>query len=148
MSSFRTKQADFFFPSRCCERVGLRRETSAPSLTFFVTMKSLFASVHSLATLPLSFRPPRLGAVLVTAFDSAIVPCNDVAMPDRTLKIARLIGSTPSVAYCDLCRLIFKTRQEFLVDSEKALQQLQSDFDKHECKPDPGAVNSALDDIR
>jgi heterodisulfide reductase subunit B len=91
---------------------------------------------------------PRLGAVLFTVFDSAIVPCNDVAMPDRNLKIARLIGSTPSVAYCDLCRLIFKTRQEFLVDSEKALQQLQADFDKHECKPEPGAVNSALDDIR
>jgi hypothetical protein len=26
------------------EAVGLRRETSAPSLTFFVTMKSLFSS--------------------------------------------------------------------------------------------------------
>jgi hypothetical protein len=91
---------------------------------------------------------PRLGAVLVTPFDSGIAPCNDVAMPDRNLKIARLIGSTPSVAYCDLCRLVFNTRQEFLVDSNKALQQLQSDFDKHECKPEAGAVNSALDDIR
>jgi heterodisulfide reductase subunit B len=91
---------------------------------------------------------PRLGAVLVAAFDSVTVPCNDVAMPDRNLKIARLIGSTPSVAYCDLCRLVFNTRQEFLVDADKAMQQLQSDFDKHECKPEAGAVNSALDDIR
>jgi heterodisulfide reductase subunit B len=91
---------------------------------------------------------PRFGAVLVTAFDSIIAPCNDTEMPDRNLKIARFIGSTPSVAYCDLCRLVFNTRQEFLVDSDKALQQLQSDFDKHECKPEAGAVNSALDDIR
>jgi hypothetical protein len=82
------------------------------------------------------------------AFDSAIVPCNDAGMPDRNLKIARFIGSTPSIAYCDVCRLAFKTRQEFLVDAEKAKQQLQSDFDKHECKPEPGAVNDALDHIR
>jgi hypothetical protein len=149
MLSFRTKQADFFFfPSRSCERVGLRRETSAPSLTFFVTMKSLFASVHSLATLHCHSARPRLGAIPVTAFDSLILPCHHVAMPDRNLKIARFIGSTPSVAYCDLCRLVFNTRQEFLVDSDKALQQLKSDFDKHECKPEAGAVNSALDDIR
>jgi hypothetical protein len=50
----RTKRADFFFRFRSCalfasrmvlrdEAVGLRRETAAPSLTFFVTMKSLFA---------------------------------------------------------------------------------------------------------
>jgi heterodisulfide reductase subunit B len=91
---------------------------------------------------------PRLGAVRVEAFDSATVPCNDVAMPDRNLKIARLIGSTPSIAYCDLCKLIFKTRQEFLVDADKAKQQLQSDFDKHECKPEPGTVDNALDHVR
>jgi hypothetical protein len=91
---------------------------------------------------------PRLGAILVAAFDSAILPCNDVAMPDRNLKIARLIGSTPSIAYCDLCKLIFKTRQEFLVDADKAKQQLQSDFDKHECKPEAGTVNNALDHIK
>jgi hypothetical protein len=82
------------------------------------------------------------------AFDSVILACNDVRMPDRNLKIARLIGSTPSVAYCDVCRLVFNTRREFLVDDEKAKQQLQSDFDKHECKPEEGAVNEALDDIR
>jgi heterodisulfide reductase subunit B len=69
-------------------------------------------------------------------------------MPERNLKIARLIGSTPSIAYCDLCKLIFKTRQEFLVDADKAKQQLQSDFDKHECKPEPGTVDNALDLIR
>jgi hypothetical protein len=69
-------------------------------------------------------------------------------MPDRNLKIARFIGSTPSLAYCDVCRLAFKTRQEFLVDDVKAKQQLQSDFDKHECKPEEGAVKQALDDIR
>jgi hypothetical protein len=82
------------------------------------------------------------------AFDSVIAPCNDAEMPDRNLKIARFIGSTPSIAYCDVCRLAFKTRQEFLVDAEKAKQQLQSDFDKHECKPESGAVNDALDQIR
>jgi hypothetical protein len=81
-------------------------------------------------------------------FDSVIVACNDAGMPDRNLKIARFIGSTPSIAYCDVCRLAFKTRQEFLVDADKAKQQLQSDFDKHECKPELGAVNDALDHIR
>ena len=69
-------------------------------------------------------------------------------MPDRNLKIARFIGSTPSIAYCDVCRLAFKTRQEFLVDADKAKQQLQYDFDKHECKPEAGAVNDALGHIR
>jgi hypothetical protein len=44
--------------------------------------------------------------------------------------------------------LIFKTRQEFLVDADKAKQQLQSDFDKHECKPEPGTVDNALDHLR
>jgi hypothetical protein len=29
-----------------------------------------------------------------------------------------------------------------------ALQQLQSDFDKHECKPEDGAVDEALEDIK
>jgi hypothetical protein len=81
------------------------------------------------------------------AFDSVVAPCNDVAMPDRNLKMARFIGSTPSTAYCDVCRLAFRTRREFLVDADKAIQQLQSDFDKHECKPEDGAVNDALDHI-
>jgi hypothetical protein len=81
------------------------------------------------------------------AFDSVIVPCNDVVMPDRNLKITRLIGSTPSTAYCDVCKLAFRTRREFLVDADKAIQQLQSDFDKHECKPEDGAVSDALDHL-
>ncbi len=69
-------------------------------------------------------------------------------MTDRNLQIARFIGSTPSLAYCDVCRLAFRTRQEFLVDADKAKQQLQSEFDKHECKPEPGAVSDALDHIK
>ena len=69
-------------------------------------------------------------------------------MADRNLKIVRFIGATPSAAYCDVCRLMFRTRQEFLLDSDKAKSQLQADFDKHECKPDPGAVNDALQHIR
>jgi hypothetical protein len=69
-------------------------------------------------------------------------------MAERSLQIVRFIGATPSVAYCDVCRLTFRTRQEFLLDSEKAKQQLQSDFDKHECKPEPGAVDDALSRIR
>jgi hypothetical protein len=70
------------------------------------------------------------------------------AMPERNLQIVRFIGATPSVAYCDVCRLTFRTRQEFLLDSEKAKQQLQSDFEKHECKPEPHAVDDALAHIR
>ena len=69
-------------------------------------------------------------------------------MQDRNLKIARFIGTTPSVAYCDVCRLAFRTRPEFVHDGEKAKQQLQSDFDKHECKPEPGAVDEALENIK
>ncbi len=34
------------------------------------------------------------------------------------------------------------------MDSEKAKQQLQNDFDKHECKPEESAVTEALDHIR
>ena len=68
-------------------------------------------------------------------------------MADRNLKIVRFIGATPSAAYCDVCRLMFRTRQEFLLDSDKAKAQLQTDFEKHECKPDPGAVNDALQHI-
>lgn len=75
-------------------------------------------------------------------------PWRDIAMSDRNLKLARFIGSTPSVAYCDVCRLTFRTRQEFLLDADKARLQLQSDFDKHECKPEEGAVNDALDHLR
>jgi len=69
-------------------------------------------------------------------------------MAERNLQIVRFIGTTPSVAYCDLCRLTFRTRQEFMLDSEKAKQQLLSDFEKHECKPEPGAVADALAHIR
>ena len=69
-------------------------------------------------------------------------------MAERNLQIVRFIGTTPSVAYCDLCRLTFRTRQEFMLDSEKAKQQLLSDFEKHECKPELGAVDDALAHIR
>jgi len=82
------------------------------------------------------------------AFDSILTPCNDVVMPDRKLKIVRFIGSTPNTAYCDVCKLAFRTRPEFVTDADKAKQQLQSDFDKHECRPEDGAVNDALDHIR
>jgi hypothetical protein len=81
------------------------------------------------------------------AFDSAWTPCHDVAMPDRKLIIVRFIGSTPNTAYCDVCKLAFRTRREFVTDADKAKQQLQSDFDKHECRPEDGAVSDALDHI-
>src|SRR5262249_43428830 len=57
-------------------------------------------------------------------------PAMMVAMPERNLQIARFIGETASLAYCDVCRLVFRTRQEFLLDPAQARQQLQSDFDK------------------
>jgi hypothetical protein len=69
-------------------------------------------------------------------------------MPERNLQIVRFIGAIPSVAYCDVCRLTFRTRQEFLQDLDGARQQLQSDFEKHECKPQPQAVDDALEQIR
>jgi hypothetical protein len=69
-------------------------------------------------------------------------------MPERNLQIARFIGVAPSMAYCDVCRLVFRTRQEFLLDAEKAKQQLQADFEKHECKPEASAVNDALAQIK
>jgi hypothetical protein len=85
---------------------------------------------------------------LPEAFDSAYYPCHDVAMPDRKLIIVRFIGSTPSTAYCDVCKLAFRTPREFVTDAVKAKQQLQSDFEQHECKPEEGAVNEALTHIR
>jgi hypothetical protein len=69
-------------------------------------------------------------------------------MRERNLQIVRFMGDIPSVAYCDVCRLTFRTRQEFLLDLEKAKQQLQSDFEKHECKPESQAVNDALEHIK
>jgi hypothetical protein len=69
-------------------------------------------------------------------------------MADRNLQIARFMGTTPSVAYCDVCRLTFRTRQEFLFDADKAKQQLLDDFAKHECKPESQAVNDALEHIK
>ena len=72
----------------------------------------------------------------------------DVAMSERNLQLVRFIGSTPSVAYCDVCRLTFRTRQEFLLDADQARLQLQADFDKHECRPEEGAVNDVLDHLR
>ncbi len=73
---------------------------------------------------------------------------HDIGMADRTLKIAKLIGSTPSLGYCDLCKLTFRTRPEFIVDPEKAKQQLMADFEKHECRPEPEAVDDALIHIK
>jgi hypothetical protein len=69
-------------------------------------------------------------------------------MADRKLIIVRFIGSTPSTAYCDVCKLAFRTQRELVSDADKAKQQLQSDFEKHECKPEEGAVNDALAQIR
>jgi len=69
-------------------------------------------------------------------------------MAERNLQIARFVGATPSIAYCDVCKLMFRTRQEFMVDSEKAKAQLQAEFEKHECKPEPGVVDEALSHIK
>ena len=69
-------------------------------------------------------------------------------MPDRKMIIVRFIGATPSTAYCDVCRLAFRTRRELLTDADKAKQQLQDDFEKHECRPEESAVTEALTQIR
>jgi hypothetical protein len=71
-----------------------------------------------------------------------------IAMPERNLQIARFIGETPSVAYCDVCRLTFRTKQEFLLDPGLAQEQLRADFEKHECKPQPQAVDDVLDRLK
>ena len=68
-------------------------------------------------------------------------------MAERNLQIVRFMGTTPSVAYCDVCRLTFRTRQEFLQDPDRAKQQLRSEFEKHECKPQAQAVDDALERI-
>jgi hypothetical protein len=70
------------------------------------------------------------------------------AMSERSLQIARFMGTTPTVAYCDVCRLTFRTRQEFLLDADKAKQQLQSDFERHECKPQSQAVDDVLERLK
>ena len=69
-------------------------------------------------------------------------------MAERNLQIARFVGATPSIAYCDVCRLIFRTRLEFMIDADRAKQQLQADFDKHVCRPEQSAVDDALAHIR
>jgi hypothetical protein len=62
--------------------------------------------------------------------------------------IVRFIGATPSTAYCDVCRLAFRTRQDLLQDAVKAKEQLQAEFEKHECKPEDSAVNDVLTQIQ
>ena len=69
-------------------------------------------------------------------------------MAERNLQIVRFMGTTPSVAYCDVCRLTFRTKQEFIQDPEKAKAQLRAEFEQHECKPQPDMVNDALNHIR
>ena len=69
-------------------------------------------------------------------------------MSERNLQIARFIGETPSLAYCDVCRLAFRTRQENLLDPDQAQQQLRADFDRHECKPQQQAVDDVLDRLK
>jgi hypothetical protein len=81
-------------------------------------------------------------------FDCLCFPCNDVRMAERNMQIVRFMGITPSVAYCDVCRLTFRTRQEFISDPDKAKEQLLADFAKHECKPEPDIVNSTLAQIK
>lgn len=68
-------------------------------------------------------------------------------MPERNLQIVRFIGATPSTAYCDVCKLVFRTRTENLQDSSAAKAQLQADFDQHECRPEEQAVDAALFNI-
>jgi hypothetical protein len=69
-------------------------------------------------------------------------------MAERNLQIVRFMGTTPSVAYCDVCRLTFRTRQEFLLDPDRAKHQLLAEFEKHECKPQDHLVNDALEHIK
>jgi len=69
-------------------------------------------------------------------------------MAERNLQIVRFMGTTPTVAYCDVCRLTFRTRPEFLQDPAEAKKQLLSDFEKHECRPQAQAVNDALEHIK
>lgn len=69
-------------------------------------------------------------------------------MSDRNLQIARFIGETPSVAYCDVCRLTFRTRQEFLLNPGLAQEQLRADFEKHECKPQQQAVDDVISGLK
>ena len=80
--------------------------------------------------------------------DCTPFPCNDVGMAERNMQIVRFMGTTPSVAYCDVCRLTFRTRQEFISDPDKAKEQLLADFARHECKPEPDIVNSTLAQIK
>lgn len=69
-------------------------------------------------------------------------------MADRKMQIVRFMGTTPSVAYCDVCRLTFRTRPEFVADPDKAKEQLLADFEKHVCKPEPDMVNNTLAQIK
>ena len=69
-------------------------------------------------------------------------------MAERNMQIVRFMGTTPSVAYCDVCRLTFRTRPEFISDPDKAKEQLLADFTKHECKPEADMVNNTLSQIK
>jgi len=69
-------------------------------------------------------------------------------MADRNLQIVKFVGTTPSYAYCDVCKLAFQTRTENILDAEKAKAQLLAEFEKHECRPEPKAVDEVLTQIK
>lgn len=69
-------------------------------------------------------------------------------MADRNLQIVKFVGATPSYAYCDVCKLAFKTLPENILDADKAKAQLLAEFEKHECRPEPQAVDDVLTQIK
>ena len=56
-------------------------------------------------------------------------------MPKRTVRIVKHIGSVPCVAECTACKQQFTAPTGTLRSLKEATENLQRQFDRHECAP-------------
>jgi hypothetical protein len=54
-------------------------------------------------------------------------------MPKRNLRVLKWLGTTPAIAACTLCNREFKAPLSALKRLADAQQNLQLQFDRHEC---------------
>jgi len=54
--------------------------------------------------------------------------------PKRVLRVTQWLSSTPAIAVCSSCSKQFKVPMSALTKTKDAQENLQQQFDLHECK--------------
>jgi hypothetical protein len=54
--------------------------------------------------------------------------------PKRVLRVTQWLSSTPAIALCSSCSKQFKVPMSALTKTKDAQENLQQQFDRHECK--------------